>query len=152
MQNGMSYPYGQLPPQGYGQAAPTNPQHPVPGSYTNARSLFNPQTRSFVPSSNSGRNNARGNRKRGTQTPNSSRSGATSGAMSPAPVQPQSGLSPKLKEDSLQQKYGTPANLPKKPPPSQNPPHYAGDHSSSSAQTSANAVTAAKVVANGDID
>ncbi|KAI9840953.1 MAG: hypothetical protein M1838_003823 [Thelocarpon superellum] len=42
------YPYGQLPSLSYPQhVAPRNPQHPIPGSFN--RNVFNPRTQSFVP-------------------------------------------------------------------------------------------------------
>ena len=47
--NHVQYQYGQLPNQSYSPAANyMTSQHPIPGSYN--RPAFNPQTRSFVPS------------------------------------------------------------------------------------------------------
>lgn len=50
MQNGMPYQYGQLPSQGYGHAAPTNPQTPVLPwiGYIGSRSSAVASTKHFV--------------------------------------------------------------------------------------------------------
>jgi len=132
--NATPYPYGQLPTQPYGGSAPFNPQHPVPGSYS--RSLFNPQTRSFVPSNASNRAGGRNGRKKhsppSSQHQNSHVSRPLGSDLSAMSTLTSEGLdmsnsnasSPRPKEASLQQKYGAPANLPKKPPPSQVPSSY----------------------------
>ena len=111
------YQYGQLPPQAYANHATYNAQHPVPGSYT--RSLFNPQTRSFVPSNSPGRPGGKTSRKKHNTSPglvragSSNHSAASEGASAGLPSK---ASSPMPREDSLQQKYGAPPNLPKKPP------------------------------------
>ncbi|ETI23596.1 hypothetical protein G647_05398 [Cladophialophora carrionii CBS 160.54] len=142
MNNPVPYGYGQMPSQNFG----SNPNQPYNAQYANqstySRSLFNPQTRSFVPSNTTSRNGGRNVRKKpspassqaqsrnnsvvaasrsyssensGTPPPPSTRGferGITVNASSPQQRVP-------FKEDSLQQKYGAPAHLPKKPPPSQ---------------------------------
>lgn len=131
MNNPQPYAYGHLPGQNFSGNAPYNSQHPVPGSYS--RSLFNPQTRSFVPNNTSSRNGGRNGRKK--LSPSSSQNRVmgvskpfgsdTSLSNSPHPGPrgfdkgSSHSSSPQPKEDSLQQKYGAPAHLPKKPPPSQ---------------------------------
>lgn len=127
------YPYGQLPPHAYTNPTMYNNQHPIPGSYT--RSLFNPQTRSFVPTNASSRSGPRTSRKKPANHPGLPRNNSSSNSVgsdlrqnTPASQRgegtPSSGPSPKPREDSLQQKYGAPAHLPKKPPPSQIPSAY----------------------------
>jgi hypothetical protein len=130
------YPYGQLPPQPY----PTpvyNAQHPVPGSYNGNRSLFNPNSRSFVPSNTTsrsgGRNNNRkkngnGNGNQKSKSTSASASASSEGGI-PIPQRPSqpassSSSSPGAKDLPLQQKYGAPAHLPKKPPQSQVPVQF----------------------------
>ena len=139
--NAASYGYGQIPGQTFGGNTnqPYNAQYANPSSYN--RSLFNPQTRSFVPSNATSRNGGRNNgRKKPSpassqnQTRNNSIAAASrpfnsdnSGVQPPTrPLfenRPGSYVSSTKpipgKEDSLQQKYGAPAHLPKKPPPSQ---------------------------------
>jgi hypothetical protein len=123
------YPYGQLPSQTYGPNYPTPNQHPLPGSYN--RSIFNPQTRSFVPANSTGRFNAKPGKS--NQPKASGRNSANHEHAKPAEtvhnVPGRSNLSPqpanngvassKAQVESLQTKWGTPAHLPKKPPPSQ---------------------------------
>ena len=141
------YQYGQLPAQAYANHATYSTQHPVPGSYS--RSLFNPQTRSFVPGSSAGRSGAKNSRKKNNNSPglaragSSNHSGISEAASVGLPSKASSAMPPR--EDSLQQKYGAPPNLPKKPPPSQvslsliegaaipPPPPQAAQHRSSSA-------------------
>jgi SUZ domain len=127
------YPYGQLPPQTFGKPSPYNNQHPLPGSYTSSRSLFNPQTRAFVPSNAPSRSGGRNNRKKGQNNPNLARNGSATSSLGSEvtgagpPLVRGAGFvnsntsSPKPREDSLQQRYGAPAHLPKKPPPSEVP-------------------------------
>lgn len=131
MNNSQPYAYGHLPGQNYGVNPPYNPQHPVPGSYS--RSLFNPQTRSFVPNNASSRNGGRNGRKKPSPTSSQNRAnsapksfGSDISLPNTLPAGSRSfdkgsshSSSPQPKEDSLQQKYGAPAHLPKKPPPSQ---------------------------------
>lgn len=125
--NATSYAYGQLPAQNYAANPPYNAQQPVPGSYS--RSLFNPQTRSFVPNNASSRNGGRNGKRKSIPSSGPYRANTVgkpdlSGVAGfPTPRGFDKGLisssSPMLKEDSLQQRYGAPAHLPKKPPPSQ---------------------------------
>ncbi|KAK6368060.1 uncharacterized protein PV06_09639 [Exophiala oligosperma] len=131
--NGASYAYRQGAGQNYNANASYNMQNPMQGY---SRTLFNPQTRSFVPNTATGRTGGRGGRKKPSPPSSQTRgsniarpfssdvSGASSvssrGFDKPAP----SFASPMPKEDSLQQKYGAPAHLPKKPPPSQVPPSF----------------------------
>jgi hypothetical protein len=121
------YPYGQLPPQLY--PTPTyNAQHPVPGSYGGNRSLFNPNSRSFVPNNTTSRSGGRNANRKKNSTNNANQSKQKSSASEntiPIPQRPSqpasSNSSPGAKDLPLQQKYGAPAHLPKKPPPSQVP-------------------------------
>ena len=120
------YPYGQLPSQTYGTNYANPSQHPVPGSFN--RSIFNPQTRSFVPANSAGRFNAK---------PGKSHQHKASGRNSAGPEHAKSAESAhgtmvssgttvsKPQVESIQKKWGTPAHLPKKPPPSQVPSSFA---------------------------
>lgn len=126
-----SYAYGQLSGQTYAGSPAYNAQHPVPGSYS--RSLFNPQTRSFIPSNAMGRVSGRNGRKkpsppssqnRGNPVVKTTATPEPSGATNLPPPHrfdrtPSSSSPPNPQADSLQQKYGAPAHLPKKPPRSQ---------------------------------
>jgi hypothetical protein len=130
-----SYPYGQLPSQTYGTNYPIPSQHPLPGSFS--RSIFNPQTRSFVPANSTGRFSAKSGKSNQPKA-----SGRNSGggehaksaetahvatarsALSPQPVS-NGATSSKAQVESIQKKWGTPAHLPKKPPPSQVPSAFA---------------------------
>ena len=133
MPNNPSYQYGQLPPSSFANNAPFNAQHPLPGSFS--RSLFNPQTRSFVPSNASSRSGGRTSRKKNSPSTSQNRNSqplkpysgsdsststrihdAVSSTNNPAAPSPKP-----TKEASLQSRYGAPAHLPKKPPPSQIP-------------------------------
>jgi hypothetical protein len=122
------YPYGQLPPQLYPTPA-YNPQHPVPGSYGGNRSLFNPNSRSFVPNNTTSRSGGRHANRKKNSSNNANQSKQKSSASEnaiPIPQRPSqpassSSSSPGAKDLPLQQKYGAPAHLPKKPPPSQVP-------------------------------
>ena len=122
------YPYGQLPPQPY--ATPVYPaQHPVPGSYSGNRSLFNPNSRAFVPNNSTSRSGGRNNNRKKNSSSSSNvnqtkqKSSGTENAI-PIPQRPSQAASsnsssPGVKDLPLQQKYGAPAHLPKKPPPPQ---------------------------------
>ncbi|KAK5077136.1 hypothetical protein LTR64_005383 [Lithohypha guttulata] len=77
--------------------------------HSHKRSLFNPQTRSFVPNNREGRSAARSGR-----TKNNSRHSLNSVMHH---QNSNSNVTSLNREDSLKQKYGTPASLPKKPPP-----------------------------------
>jgi hypothetical protein len=127
------------PSSGYQQMPPQSMQNMHVSGGMN-RSLFNPQTRSFVPNNTNARANSRGgSRKKNTipgLNPNHARSNTAvkpvgNGYSNPLPMAPKSretshGSSPDISEESLQQKYGAPATLPKKPPPSQVPAQF--DH------------------------
>lgn len=89
----------------------TPSMHHAHASTKNHKSLFNPQTRSFVPSNAEGRSGARGGRyaKQGRNN---------LGSFGQAPVgSPTAGVT--RHEDSLKLRYGTPSSLPKKPPPTE---------------------------------
>ncbi|KIX98252.1 uncharacterized protein Z520_06332 [Fonsecaea multimorphosa CBS 102226] len=148
--NATSYGYGQMPAQNFSGGTNQPYSAPYPNASTYSRSLFNPQTRSFVPSNSTSRNGGRighnNNNNSGRKKPSSSSSSlsransipATKSFSSDASGTPppartfEKGLAgnlsspkpPPVKEDSLQQKYGAPAHLPKKPPPSQVPSLY----------------------------
>lgn len=133
------YGYGQQPlTQNYGGSAISSPG----ASSTFNRSLFNPQTRSFVPSTSSSRAGSRNTNRKKAPSSNGSTQNQTgrinlpsrqssAGQSSTMPFPTKSHFAPSGStfdgaEESLQQKYGTPANLPKKPPPSQVQQHF--DH------------------------
>ena len=127
-------PYGQMPNQ-FPIAQPMSPQGQIPGNYN--RSLFNPQTRSFIPGTSGTRpkNGRKKNQSIPLNQPQSRNSSGTKSYMSstssgatmipsrgpPQDFQRSSSSSSSLQpsEESLQRKYGAPANLPKKPPPTQ---------------------------------
>ena len=99
--------YGQQYQRGYPQSS----NHGNPNGLKRNNSLFNPQTRSFVPNGSDGRgsgrqarhkNQARHSLNPSMHTPASTASGAST-----------------LRDDSLKSRYGTPSSLPKKPPPSE---------------------------------
>lgn len=129
MPNSQTYGYGNMPLQTYPSSNNYNTQQtPLPGNF--ARSLFNPQTRSFVPNNANSRTGGRNGRKKPSPPSSQSRINTISKpfgidalSVGTSPQPPRSfasnSSSPKPKEDSLQQKYGAPAHLPKKPPPSQ---------------------------------
>ncbi|KAJ9603488.1 hypothetical protein H2200_012266 [Cladophialophora chaetospira] len=140
--NPAPYGYGQMPVPNFSGNGNQSYNAQYANSSQYSRSLFNPQTRSFVPSNATSRNGGRNGRKKpspassqnqsrnnsiaaaprsfdtehsGTPPPPSTRGferGPTSNISSPQPRN-------LGREDSLQQKYGAPAHLPKKPPPSQ---------------------------------
>ena len=148
MSNGnpaVSYSYGQLPYQPNFQQG--KPQHPLPGSYS--RPSFNPQTRAFVPSScyqptnNAQYSSMPGDSKtysaptsipNGNSTP-SQRPQATaihvsSGSNSSRKTSSQSSSSQQpASQPSYLAKWGTPANLPPKPPPPETPSVPDSQHS-----------------------
>ena len=121
------YQYGQLPNHAYANQAAYSSQHPLPGSYT--RSLFNPQTRSFIPSNAVNRNGTRIPRKKNNMNPGLVRSGSstnsvasesssrTPSAQHAADLPYDETMVNRTREDSLHQRYGAPPHLPKKPPP-----------------------------------
>ena len=133
-QNFQPQQYGQMPTQ-FGMTSPMSPQPQIPSNYN--RSLFNPQTRSFIPGGPGTRPKA-GRKKNSSATSNQPQSRNSSGTKSYASGTPSATTMLPLRgpaqelhhsnltfssrgpsEESLQKKYGTPANLPKKPPPSQ---------------------------------
>lgn len=126
------YQYGQLPSQSYGGTFPPSNQHPLPGSFN--RSIFNPQTRSFVPANSSGRFNAKSSKSAQSKSAVGKQSNGVAEharlvegmsvtpartVLSPPPITNGSASKPHV--ESIQKKWGTPAHLPKKPPPSQVP-------------------------------
>lgn len=119
------YHYGQHPAQQQSSTASFASQLPVPGGFQGNKSLFNPQTRSFVPGNTAARNGPRAKSKKGQPAASSIRSPGTGSH----PISYLNDTSQtRIREDSLQQKYGTPATLPKKPPPSQVSPHFNNEH------------------------
>ena len=144
------YPYGQLPPQPQNGGRYSTSPHPLPGSFPG--SSFNPNSRSFTPGSSSMRPGQRNTSRNAslTQPPKSvpNRPSMTSDSplgsvhVSPKLNQNQSvsqsnmivapsNLPAPPAQDSLQKKWGTPAHLPKKPPPSEVPPAFDIDKTSS---------------------
>jgi SUZ domain len=113
---GGSFPFGQAPFQQYSSTSQPSNQHPLPGSYN--RPAFNPQIRSFVPAGPNLRFGGQAGQPRTTNSPFSA-----PGSNSPSSERPDSG--PRTSsatvqaQESLQKKWGTPAHLPKKPPPPQ---------------------------------
>jgi hypothetical protein len=135
------YPYGQLPNQHHAMSAQGSLAHPIPGSYS--RPAFNPQTRSFVPGGNvsstryPGKSNPQGTVAYGGPQPGGSQQ--WSGYLE-SNGQPASHISPLMNTGSAHSpigqiihttrvpssgnynsiaKWGTPAHLPPKPPPSE---------------------------------
>jgi SUZ domain len=106
-----AYPFGQNQYHQYSSTPPPTNQHPLPGSYN--RSLFNPQTRSFIPG---GANMRFGGQSRSPGSPYASQTSVST--QNPEKPAPNKAL------ESLQKKWGTPAHLPKKPPPSQVPSSF----------------------------
>jgi hypothetical protein len=125
MNNTGSYGFGHVGGQNYGTNPAFNAQHPMQDNYS--RSLFNPQTRSFVPNTATSRTGGRNGKKKPLPSSNHNRvnngprpfGSDISGASTLSSSRGFDTSSTLLKEDSLQQKYGAPAHLPKKPPPSQ---------------------------------
>ena len=130
------YQYGQLPYEP--NHPPGKAQHPLPGSYS--RQAFNPQTRAFVPSSGvntsqassfgapnsaSIRNplaslsNGSANSSHSKQT-GSSHSSSKNTSATPSQTQ-RSTSNQSSPQPSTLAKWGTPANLPPKPPPPETP-------------------------------
>ncbi|KAK2760879.1 hypothetical protein FQN54_002119 [Arachnomyces sp. PD_36] len=144
--NQMPYQYNQVPNQAYNPVMqhPTS-QHPLPGSFN--RAPFNPQTRSFVPGSNSpgrypGKSpqstpNAPYMKHQGSKPqpwgspqdtqsypamiPNSHPNKQPMPTNQPSHASNQRGLP--VTRDSIA-KWGTPSHLPPKPPPSQVPSEF----------------------------
>lgn len=97
--------FGQPYPRVFTQQTPLTAQYGV----RNQKSLFNPQTRSFIPSGSEGRPGSRS-----TRTKNGGRNSMNPNASAPTSTTSAGGSS---REESLKLKYGTPPSLPKKPPP-----------------------------------
>ncbi|KIW16660.1 hypothetical protein PV08_03848 [Exophiala spinifera] len=131
--NAASYAYRQGTGQNYSANPSFSMQNPMQGY---SRSLFNPQTRSFVPNTATGRPGGRGGRKKPSPPSSQTRAsnitrpfGSDASVASSVSSRGFDKAAPNFvsqmpKEDSLQQKYGAPAHLPKKPPPSQVPPSF----------------------------
>jgi hypothetical protein len=134
--NPVPYQYGQLPPQSFGGSPPAVHQHPLPGSFN--RSIFNPQTSSFVPANGNGKFNSKSARSAQPRINHPNLGRTTSGfsettrrpdltstnsmfSSSPSQLVGNGVAHGGVEADSLQKKYGAPAHLPKKPPPSQVP-------------------------------
>ncbi|KAL1973094.1 hypothetical protein VTN31DRAFT_6636 [Thermomyces dupontii] len=150
------YPYGQIPNQGY-MPAPNSVAPPMPGSYP--RSTFNPQTRSFVPGAS---NRYPGKAQQGpvntVNGPQQWSGHQDSGHGSGNSTQNRNHASQKQSSSGSQDsiaKWGTPAHLPPKPPPSKvspdfpgkgrnNPPPPSSTAPSTSATTTTNASSAPK--------
>ncbi len=142
MNNSTPYGFGQVPGQNFSE----NGNQAYNAQYANSamysRSLFNPQTRSFVPNNATSRNGGRNGRKKPSPASSQNQSRNNSIAAASRSFNPETSGPPPLpsargfergpptnvaspqprnpgREDSLQQKYGAPAHLPKKPPPSQ---------------------------------
>jgi SUZ domain len=122
---GTPYQYGQLPSQPFNPGASPANQHPIPGSYT--RPPFNPQSRAFVPSGGSPL------RFHGTKAhstpPNVGLANSGHPFVSPeVSAQPQpNNQGQGSKTDSIA-KWGRPAHLPPKPPPSEDPSAFDMSH------------------------
>jgi SUZ domain len=114
------FQFGQAPFQQYSSTPPPNSQHPLPGSYN--RSAFNPQIRSFVPGGPNVRFAGQPGQARPMLSPYAGPGGNSSGQNADK-FDPSSRATaaPSKFQESLQKKWGTPAHLPKKPPPSQIP-------------------------------
>lgn len=104
------------PNEQYAQNFPQVYQHPSTGrvSHGHRKSLFNPQTRSFVPNNDGRHTNRSGRNKTARHSMNSATHGQSASGG----------------KDSLKQKYGAPASLPRKPPAAKE-----GRESSASAST-----------------
>lgn len=127
-----SYPYGQFSGQPMNPGM-QNPPGPIPESFN--RSLFNPQTRSFVPGSrhpgkgNQYRVNTYLNAQQGVQPPQ-----WTPRFPEASPSSAMGGYNPNRlmstgNRDSIA-KWGTPSHLPPKPPPSEVPSDFDMKHRS----------------------
>ena len=116
---GSAYQYGQGPFQQYSSTPPLSHPHPLPGRYN--RSAFNPQTRSFVPAGPNMRFGGQANQARPSTSPFSGQVSISSQNTERSDPTPRAFSAPNKAQESLQKKWGTPAHLPKKPPPSQVP-------------------------------
>lgn len=118
---GSPYQFGQAPFQQYSSTPQPNSHHPLPGSYN--RPVFNPQIRSFVPAGPSMRFGPQHGQTRPMHSFSVQGGGSNSSQNTEKPDSPARATSaPNSKtQESLQKKWGTPAHLPKKPPPSQVP-------------------------------
>jgi hypothetical protein len=127
-----TYPYGQFPPSPY-NGRPNHNQHPIPGSYN--RQQFNPQSQAFIPGGPQGPyqpqqpfavgnnyqaayQNAQHQMPRMVPSATSTPSFGSPQSMnnySPAMHRNASQTGEKAQHSSIA-KYGTPSNLPQKPP------------------------------------
>jgi hypothetical protein len=154
--NHSHYGYSQMPDQNYPTNAGQFYNAAYPGQNNPSRSLFNPQTRSFVPNNTTSRNGGRRKKPSPASSQHQSRNNSTSAApRSFGTDNPDSSTrsfnqqsfgtmsKPALgRDESLQQRYGAPAHLPKKPPaPQGSTPHDIDGTSKSIAVTS---ITAAQ--------
>lgn len=105
------------------------------------KSLFNPQTRSFIPNGADGRVGSRPGRQK-----NQSRYSLNSSIQTPSFAG--SGAST-TKDDSLKSRYGTPPSLPKKPPPSEVKGGPEAAHTSMNNQQEATTPTSTPLAING---
>lgn len=121
---GGPYQFGHTPFPQYSSTPPNN-QHPLPGSYH--RPAFNPQTRSFVPGGPNMRFGAQAGQGRGFNPPFFVQGGNSSQHSEKPDSTARAQSAPNKAQESLQKKWGTPAHLPKKPPPSQVPPTFEVD-------------------------
>ncbi len=116
---GGPYQFGQAAFQQYSSTPPPSSQHPLPGSYS--RPAFNPQTRSFVPAGPNMRFGGQNGQGRAINLPVAAH-GVNSNLNTERPdTGARASSAAKKAQESLQKKWGTPAHLPKKPPPSQVP-------------------------------
>jgi SUZ domain len=117
---GGPYQFGQTQFQQYPSTPPPpNNQHPLPGSYN--RPAFNPQTRSFVPGGPNIRFGAQGGQGRTMSSPFAAQGLHNSQNAEKLDGGARASSAPNKPQESLQKKWGTPAHLPNKPPPSQVP-------------------------------
>ncbi|KKA18644.1 hypothetical protein T310_7389 [Rasamsonia emersonii CBS 393.64] len=160
--NTAPYPYGQLPGQHFSVPVQNSVAHPLPGNYN--RPPFNPQTRSFVPGggTSSARHSGKGpqhganvsypgsqasGQQPWTGYPDNHNHGQPATHMSPhagnknsnnaAPSNSNPPRGPSSGNQDSIAKWGTPAHLPPKPPPSEVPSDFdiKGRNSSSSSHS-----------------
>ena len=125
---GGPYQLGQAPFQQYSSVPQGNNQHPLPGSYN--RPSFNPQIRSFVPGGPHMRFGGQTGQGRAINLPCAAPGGSSSPNVENQDLGARPSSAPNTTQGSLQKKWGTPAHLPKKPPPSQVPSTFEADKTS----------------------
>jgi SUZ domain len=113
------YQYVQAPFQQYSSTPPLSNQHPLPGSYS--RPAFNPQISSFVPGGPNMRFGGQASQGRAMNSPFAGQTGNSTQYTENPENGARSVAAMNKAQESLQKKWGTPAHLPKKPPPSQVP-------------------------------